>query len=120
MQISFKKLLFLCVAIVVLSACKLFTPEPPGVGDKAERGYAALEPVIKALEQFRADKGAYPESLDELVPDYIASVPAEVNGESIFYAKAGESFSLAFHYVGPGTNTCTYTPKDQWRCSGAY
>lgn len=116
----FKKLLFFLFALVMLSACKLFKADPPGVGEKAERGYAALEPAIKALEQYQADKGTYPESLEELVPDYLPSVPTEVNDESILYTKMGESYSLAFHYVGPGMNTCTYTPENKWQCSGAY
>jgi len=120
MKISFKTFYFLFITCLAIAACSPFTAEPPGVGEKAERGYAALDPVIKALEQHHTDKGTYPESLDELVPGYTASIPTEVNDESIFYAKTGESYSLAFHYIGPGMNTCTYTPEDQWQCSGAY
>ncbi len=120
MKISFKTFSFLFITCLTLAACSLFTPEPPGVGEKAERGYAALDPIIKALEQYHTDKGAYPESLEELVPYYITSIPTQVNDESIFYTKSGESYSLAFHYIGPGMNTCTYTPEDNWQCSGAY
>ena len=116
----FKKLLVILFALIALTACKLFTAEPPGVGEKAERGYAALEPVTKALEQYQADTGTYPESLDELVPGYLPSVPTEVNDESIQYTKTSESYSLAFHYIGPGMNTCTFTPETKWQCSGAY
>lgn len=90
------------------------------MGEKAEKGYTACDPIIAALEQFQADKGTYPESLAELVPDFIASVPAEINDEPISYSKTGESYSLAFHYIGPGMNTCIYTPKDKWHCSGTY
>jgi hypothetical protein len=116
-----KKIPFLIVTLLALIACNLFgAAEPPGVGEKAERGYAALDPIIKALEQYRNDKGTYPELLDELVPDYIPDIPKEVNDESIFYAKTGGSFALSFHYLGPGMNTCTYTPEKQWQCSGAY
>lgn len=116
----FKKYLFFLFALAALTACKFFTAEPPGVGEKAEIGYAALDPIIKALEQFHADTSIYPETLEELVPDYISSIPAEVNSESILYTKTDESYSLAFHYTGPGMNTCTYTPEDKWHCSGAY
>ena len=117
---TLKKLPLLLIAIPILACGLIATPEPPGVGEKAEKGYTACDPIIAALEQFHADKGAYPESLAELVPDFIASVPAEVNDEPISYSKTGESYSLAFHYIGPGMNTCTYTPKDKWHCSGAY
>ena len=116
-----KKLAFLLLVIPFLLSCNLIpTPEPPGVGEKAELGYAALDPVIKGLEQYQANQGVYPETLDELVPDYLPSVPTEVNNESIQYTKTDESFSLVFHYIGPGMNTCTYTPESNWKCSGAY
>ncbi len=118
---SFKTSAFLLFAALLIMSCNLITEaEPPGVGEKAERGYAALEPVIRALEQYQADAGAYPVSLDELAPDYLSSVPAQVNGESIQYTKTDKSYSLAFHYLGPGMNTCTYTPENKWKCSGAY
>jgi len=120
-MILLKKSQFLfIITILFLTACKLFTVEPPGVGEKSERGYAACAPMIKALEQYRADKGEYPKTLTELVPKYISEVPTEVNNEPISYTKTDESFSLSFHYVGPGTNTCTFTPKDKWHCSGAF
>lgn len=120
MRIQLKKLLLLFVAILALTACKLFTVDPPGVGEKAELGYAVCDPIISALDQYKADKGEYPESLDELLPDYLSSVPTEVNNEPIYYKKVDRSFTLSFHYIGPGTNTCTYTPEDKWHCSGAY
>lgn len=115
-----KNTVYLLVALFMVAACKPFTVEPPGVGEKAERGYAALEPVIKALEQYQAETGDYPESLHELAPNYLPSVPEEVNEESIYYEKKDASYTLSFHYIGPGMNTCTYTPEDKWQCSGAY
>ncbi len=118
---SIKNIPFLLTAILLIMSCKLFiADEPPGVGEKVERGYAALDPVIKALEQYQTEKDQYPETLEKLVPEFISSIPTEVNDESIFYAKSGESYSLAFHYIGPGMNTCTYTPENDWQCSGAY
>lgn len=118
--VPFKKIRFLLIVILILTACKFFTPEPPGVGEKAEYGYAALDPIIKALEQYRADKGAYPEAIEELSPEYLSEIPTEVNDQPISYTKAGKSFSVTFHYTGPGMNTCTYTPENKWHCSGAY
>ena len=103
------------------TACTLVpTEEPPGVGEKADRGYAVSAPIINALEQYKYEKGAYPDSLDELVPDYLTSIPSEVNDNPLAYKKTDESFSLSFYYLGPGMNACTYTPENAWRCSGAY
>lgn len=117
-----RKLLILFVALLALAACNLFstTEEPPGVGEKAERGYAVCDPIIASLEQYKAEKGAYPDLLTELVPDYLPEIPTEVNDQPINYTKSDESYSLSFYYIGPGMNTCTYTPEDKWKCSGAY
>jgi hypothetical protein len=115
------RLALLGILILTLLACNtLAKAEPPGVGEKAELGYAICDPIIAALEQYQVDAGMYPESLSELVPGYIASAPTEVNDEPLTYSKTDEGYSLQFHYLGPGTNTCTYTPKDGWHCSGAY
>jgi len=116
----FKKIHFLLIVVLALMACKLFTVDPPGVGEKAELGYAVCDPIIAAVEQYKINKGVYPETLEELVPDYLSEVPTEVNDQPISYTKTDSSFSLAFHYIGPGMNTCTYTPENKWKCSGAY
>ena len=117
-----RSLLFISISLVIFLACNTITPteEPPGVGDKAEQGYAASEPVITALEQFKADKGFYPETLAELVPDYLSAVPTKDDVLDFSYRKTGESFEFSFHYIGPGMNTCTYTPEGGWQCSGAF
>ena len=120
-RISLKGITILLIAILAVMACKtLSVDEAPGVGEKAELGYAVCDPIIAAVEQYKIDKGAYPETLEELVPDYLSEVPTEVNNQPISYTKTDSSFSLAFHYIGPGMNTCSYTPENKWKCSGAY
>jgi hypothetical protein len=115
------KLFLVLLTAVLISACgNPATEEPPGVGEKAERGYALSEPVIAALEQYKADKGIYPESLTELVPDYISTVPKKDEALDFSYSVTDDGFAFSFHYIGPGTNTCTYKPGKEWRCSGAY
>jgi hypothetical protein len=107
--------------MIVIPACSVIaTPEPPGVGEKAEKGYAASQPVIAALEQYHADHGSYPEELTELIPEYLALNPLTTEVQDFSYSKNGESYSLSFHYLGPGMNTCNYTPAEKWKCSGAY
>ena len=97
------------------------TDEPPGVGEKAEQGYALSAPVIAALELYRANHGSYPEKLAELVPDYLSEVPTRTTALEFSYSSDGAGYRLSFHYIGPGMNTCTYTPeKKSWDCSGAY
>jgi hypothetical protein len=91
----------------------------PGQGRKAEKGYATCEPVIAALERYHQEKGAWPDSLEALVPDYLAGVPA-LGGYPLKYQRAGEGYELQFSYTGPGVNRCTYTPESKWRCSGYF
>ncbi len=116
------RLLLLIVIVIVILACNasLPTEEPPGVGDKAERGYALSEPVIAALEEYKEDNGVYPEALAELAPNYLPAVPKKNDELDFSYSSTGDSFTFSFHYVGPGMNTCAYTPEKQWQCSGAY
>ena len=96
------------------------TDEPPGVGEKAERGYAASEPVIAALEEFRKDHGEYPELVAYLVPDYLPVLWTGGEDLDYSYSTSDGSFAFSFHYRGPGMNTCKYKPDAEWHCSGAY
>jgi hypothetical protein len=116
------RIILLLAIVILILACNTILPtdEPPGVGDKAEHGYSVSNQIINALEQFRIETGEYPESLEELVPNYLSAIPTEVNDQPITYQKTEESFSLIFRYIGPGMNTCTYTPEEKWQCSGAY
>ncbi len=115
-------MLLIVLVVSLLLACNAVVPteEPPGVGDKAERGYALSEPVIAALEEYKTENGVYPQTLAELVPEYISAVPTKDEVLDFSYISTGDSFSFSFHYIGPGMNTCTYTPEEQWQCSGAY
>ena len=117
------------LAVLLVIACTLGptlacagggTAEPPGQGEKAELGYQACAPIIEALEQYQEANGAYPDSLADLVPDYLPAVPAEVNDEPIRYELTDESYTLSFSYTGPGLNLCGYSPEEEWRCSGLY
>jgi hypothetical protein len=121
------RILILAAVVVSLAACSGApqirigpTDEPPGVGEKAERGYAASEPVIAALEAFRTDHGAYPELMVYLVPNYLPVLWTGGEDLDYSYSTSDSSFTFSFHYIGPGMNTCTYKPDANWRCSGAY
>lgn len=51
--------------------------------------------VRLALEAFRLKQGAYPETLSELVPDYVAEIPVDVReGGEFFYAPKGMSHKV--------------------------
>ena|SRR5690606_11965802 len=109
--------LILAVGLVTIS---LAGCEKPGEGRKAEQGYAAAAPVIEALAAYHTDHQAYPETLDALIPDYLAAIPQPEAMPPLDYAPTGPSYELTFEYVGPGMNRCVYTPEDGWRCSGYF
>ena len=58
---------------------RLLMPAVAKVGEAAVRDKAILRYALAAAaaERFRRDKGRWPETLDELVPAYLARVPAD-------------------------------------------
>jgi hypothetical protein len=56
---------------------------------------AQVPALAQAIELYRSATGAYPETLEALVPDYIESVPIDYfSGESLRFAAQGDSFDL--------------------------
>ena len=105
---------FLIILIAVMvNACHIYGPAP-GEGSKAEVFYAHAEPIINALDEFHNENGYYPESLSQLVPQYLT----EYNWQDNSYKVNGGIYELWFSYQGPGINTCVYKPGSKWECSG--
>jgi hypothetical protein len=114
----------LAVVIIALMigivACGI-SDEAPGEGAKAEKGYELSATIIDALETYRAENGGYPDTLDALVPDYLAQLPADPVIDSFNYVPQDDGYKLSFHYYGPGVNTCDYSSASEaWDCSGYY
>lgn len=56
--------------------------------------------VVIAIELYKRDTGALPESLDELVPDYLPSVPRDIaDGQPIRYRQTGDG-SYTLYSIG--------------------
>src|SRR5262245_24538693 len=122
-RLSLKQILLLTlVAALGCALCgllafwgfKTLMGPPPGVGEKAERGYQTCQPIIEALEAYQTQEGGYPATLEELRPRYVDEIPEEVNGYPLEYRKTEDGYSLEFSYEGPGMNHCTYTPAKGW------
>ena len=111
----------LIAGVVILSACAA-----PGEGVKAKSGYAAAAPVITALEAYRQANAAYPSSLNQLVPKYIAAdrLTATIPDNKVMpfkYRQVDSGYELSFSYTGPGTNQCVYRESTKaWKCYGGY
>jgi hypothetical protein len=93
---------------------------PPGVGPEAEQGYQACAPIITALEQHHAQTGAYPATLEALVPAFLPKFEYTVGEVNIDYRPTDKSYRLEFRYTGPGMNICTFTPDASWKCTGYF
>ena len=108
---------------VILLALALAGCPPPGKGPKAELGYRRSEAVIGALEAYRQARGAYPDSLPQLVPAFAADsmLRAPVQTYPYEYRRTEDGYTLRFRYSGPGMNYCTWTPKARaWDCGGYF
>ncbi|HTV83820.1 MAG TPA: hypothetical protein VME63_00325 [Dyella sp.] len=112
---------FLISGVVIFSACVA-----PGDGVKAKSGYAAAAPVIKALDAYHQVNDAYPSSLNQLVPKFIAgdrlvATTPDRKVTPFKYRQVDNGYELSFSYTGPGTNQCVYRESAKaWKCYGAY
>jgi hypothetical protein len=116
----------LCLlALSFSSACV----EKPGEGKQAQQGFAAADPIIAALENYKNEQGRYPRRLRELVPQYLEKDPQK-NPEKddageirfIYYpAEENTSYNLRMSYPTLfGADECRYTPTEKkWACGGA-
>lgn len=111
---------FLCVFLV---GCG----DKPGKGATAERCYVALQPVMQSLERYKAEQRRYPQTLAQLMPQYLNKIPTGEETQTsesqhiVFSYRSidGNEYVLTFEYVGGGINTCQYhSVKGSWECSG--
>lgn len=109
---------FIILLLLSLNGCP-----PPGKGPRAERGYEAAAPVIDALERHLQERGAYPDSLPQLVPAFLpdSALREPHPGYPLRYRRTPDGYALTFRYTGPGMNECTWTPRSrEWDCSGYF
>ena len=92
----------------------------------AQSGFDHCEPVIQAIERFRADTGGYPTRLSALVPTYLGALPSTPEPTSskapvihdVFYRKTSAGFLLSFRFLTCSANVCEYQPRLGWSCRG--
>ena len=109
------------LSLLYISTCGT----PSGRGVRAESWYERTEPVITALDRYHAERGAYPDSLQELVPRYLTATALSALkfglDDGLEYRPGNADYRLEFHYSGPGMNTCRYDLRSKrWRCFGYY
>ncbi len=120
-RIHIKALLIGLLVLISFTACV----EKPGEGKQAQQGFAAADPVINALENYKNEQGKYPGRLSELVPQYLEKDPQKnESGEIQFiYYPTEENTSYHLRMSYPtlfGADECRYTPTEKkWTCGGA-
>ena len=108
--------------LTVLIMLALMTCWSRGSGTRRQHGYDRATPIIAALERFHAEHGTYPDSLPELVPNYLApaaiAVPTAPKEAAPWrYVAETGGYTLEFKYFGPGINFCRYTSRRaRWKC----
>jgi hypothetical protein len=108
---------FLFVLAVTLGATWYYhKPLPPGKGPSADAGKRQATVVLRGLESYRGDHGAYPEDLEALVPEYLSKLPLLSNGSPFDYQRLGANYRLTFNYTNPFPIHCTYEPATRWDC----
>lgn len=55
--------------------------------------------MVQALTRYKLDKGAYPDSLDKLVPQFAAAPSKCPDGQNIAYQLTGTEYSLSCQNV---------------------
>jgi hypothetical protein len=87
----------------------------------AIEGREKYAPIISALESYKAEVGTYPQTLAQLVPTYIDAIPGQDSERRTEpeYARIDDSYILGFQYFGPGSNSCHFSPENEWECYGA-
>ena len=79
--------------------------------------------LITAIETFQKKNGYYPNSINQLVPEHIKSIPKPgVMGISrYYYEKTKDNFNLTFYQnviIGFNSEVVVYNPKDKHKAEG--
>ncbi len=108
----------LVVAFLIGGAWFYLKPLPPGKGPDAEAGRRASVGMMNAIEAYRSARQAYPFTLEDMIPEFIAGVPHLKNGATFEYQRLGANYKLTFNYSNPLPVHCSHdsSSRDPWVC----
>jgi hypothetical protein len=113
--------------ILSIAMCLMLAGCPaPGEGRNFERARAQAEPVLRAIEAYQRAHKAYPRTLEQLVPEFLAqdALNGHAPGASVGFDYRSDTpyvYRFALRYSGPGINTCVRDESNaQWQCNGHY
>jgi hypothetical protein len=105
----------------LLLAAILGSAQIAGGLQRRARDVTALQ-VLDALEKYKKDNATYPDSLDDLVPKYLAEIPRPPIGlirdedDRFSYSNYGDSYALEFASVL--WVQCQYSPPYEFAAGG--
>lgn len=75
--------------------------------------------IITAIEEFYTSEGSFPASLDDLIPEYLGSIPTTWDGQQYYYdVDEYYLYSLLFFFDGEDSDLyCSYLRSyEYWEC----
>lgn len=81
------------------------------------------EQLIQSIEKFKANKGQYPNSLTDLIPQYINKIPSPfiMGIDKYHYQKHGDKFTVSFQQnviLNFNFEVVTFDPTDNHKADG--
>lgn len=108
----------LVLAGLIAGAWFYFKPLPPGQGPVAASAMRTGSAVVGAIESYKSNRGMYPFTLDEMVPEFLGAVPKLKNGATLEYSRIGADYKIQFNYTNPLPVHCSHEGKETkaWTC----
>lgn len=69
--------------------------------------------MVQALTRHKLDKGAYPDALEKLVPEFVPAVAKCPDGQNIAYQQGGGEFTLSCQNVVFKSKPYSYDSKSK-------
>lgn len=92
-------LLLLLIVFTPSSVLEVLGLKEPPIQRYISHAVQTGQPIIHALEQYKNDNGAYPDSLQQLVPKYLKRIPATGVPSRISLLK----YDRSFYYMKKGS-----------------
>lgn len=87
-----KKIFLILPICFLLFSCN---SNPSHYQDQVDQGKETGELIINAINGYKAENEVYPDSLQDLIPDYFITIPSPPHGQ-YEYKLIGNSFDLTF------------------------
>ena len=108
--------LLLIMGLAIGAGWYYFKPQAPGHGPAAQAALHSAQPYLDAIERYHAERGGYPLTLDDLVPDYLGGRVHRSNGTEPEYQRLGPGYKLTVNYTNPLPVHCAWQPGTRWEC----